>query len=144
MGAPGCGPRAAVGALLYGRTAGCPSRLSPLARQSRTLPWPGWGMALPNPAVHVRTPTCSVETPPRSPGFPQLQPVLLWIGCPSPQHGLNSVLVTARTTSVLRDCKVIFVERFCLRLDVVLRALEDRDAGSFKARSLGAFCPWTS
>lgn len=40
---------------------------------------------------------------------------------------------------MLRDCKVVFVERFCLRLSVVLRALEDRDAGSFLSLDILAF-----
>lgn len=123
---------------------GLPSQALAISQAVRDTPLACLGDATAESSVHVRTPTCSVETPPLSPGLPQLQPALLWIGCPSPQHALNSVLVTAKTTSVLRDCRVIFVERFCLRLSVVLRALEDRDAGSFLAPSLGAFCPWTS
>lgn len=144
MGAPGCGPMGGRRGPPIWEDSGLPSHALAISQAVTDTPlaWLGDGAA--ESRMHVRTPTCSVETPSAIPGSPPLQPALLWIGCLSPQHALNSVLVTARTTSVLRDCKVIFVERFCLRLSVVLRALEDRDAGSFSAPSLAAFCLWTS
>ena len=70
----------------------------------------------------MRTPTCSVETVPLSrplqdllvspPCFCQPCCGLAVLHLNMPQFALKLVLVTARTSSVLRNFKIIFVERF--------------------------------
>lgn len=93
------------------------------------LPWLGDGTA--ESRVHRRTPTCSVETVPLSrplqdhlvspPCFCQPCCGLAILHLNIPQFALKLVLVTARTSSVLRDFKIIFVERFLPLNSVALR-----------------------
>lgn len=105
---------------------GCPYTLSPPVRQSKDPTWTlfchGWGMALLNPgytgghppAVWRRCPSAdpSKITWSLLPASASPAVDLLSFTSTFPQFALKLVLVTARTSSVLRDFKIIFVERF--------------------------------